>query len=288
MARGKGARVLWIVFWVVVLVAGALGVVVSVQGVRFERRVEADARRLFAAARQGAPRSASAGALPAPVRRYLEVSGALGHAPVRAVRLRHGGRFRASLDGEWLPIRGEQYFTVDPPGFVWWGRIRVAPGLWVDGRDISLGGEGNMLIRAASTLTIGDSRGPEIDQGALQRLLAEMAWFPTALLDERYVGWAPVDDASARATLRVGGREVSATFRFGPDGLPARITAERYRDVDGKGVLTPWGGGASDFREVGGLRLPFRMQAFWIVDGREVQYVDFEVESVEYDRPEPY
>ena len=85
-----------------------------------------------------------------------------------------------------------------------------------------------------------------------------------------------------------GVRINNATFRFGPDGLPARITAERYRDVDGKGVLTPWGGGASDFREVGGLKLPFRMQAFWIVDGREVQYVDFEVESVEYDRPEPY
>lgn len=288
MARGRGASVLWIVLWAAVLVAGALGVAVAVQGSRFEGMVEADARRLFAAAGQDSPRTASPQALPAPVRRYLEASGALDRAPVRAVRLRHGGRFRASLDGGWLPIRGEQYFTADAPGFVWWGRIRMAPGLWVDGRDVSLGGEGNMLVRAASTVTIADSRGPEIDQGALQRLLAEMVWFPTALLDGRYVAWTPVDDASAGATLRVGGREVSATFRFGPDGLPARITAERFRDVGGKGVLTPWGGASSDFREVGGLRVPFRMQAFWIVEGREVPYVDFEVESVEYERAEPY
>jgi hypothetical protein len=43
--------------------------------------------------------------------------------------------------------------------------------------------------------------------GALMRLLAEMTWFPTALLDERYVTWAPVDDAQARATLRVADGE---------------------------------------------------------------------------------
>jgi hypothetical protein len=30
------------------------------------------------------------------------------------------------------------------------------------------------------------------------------------------------------------------------------------------------------------------MTGFWHVDGRERQYVDFEVEAVEFDRPEPY
>lgn len=279
---------LWIAVGVASAAAGALALVVASQGARFERRVASDARRLFAAGGEGRPRPGAPEVLPAPVRRYLEVSGALGRAPVRSVRLRHGGRFRASLDGGWLPVRGAQYFTTDPPGLVWWGRIRMAPGLWVDGRDISMGGEGNMLVRAASTVTIADSRGPEIDQGALQRLLGEMAWFPTALADERYVTWAPLDETSARANLRVGGREAAVTFHFGPDGLPARISAERFRDVKGKGVLTPWSGGCADYREVDGLRVPFRMIGSWTVDGREVQYVDFEVEAVEYDRPEPY
>jgi hypothetical protein len=276
------------VFLVAFVAAGAVGFVISVQRARFEQGVESEARRLFAAAGQGEPQAAAHGSLPAPVRRYLEVSGALGHAPVGSVRLRHGGRLRASLDGAWLPIRGEQYFTAGPPGFVWWGRIRMAPGLWVDGRDLSLGGEGNMLVKAASTFTLGDVRGPEMDQGALQRLLGEMIWFPTVLLDERYVSWVPVDEASARATLRVGGREVTVTYHFGPDGLPARVSTERFRDVGGKGVLTPWAGTSSDFREVDGLRVPFRMGASWTVDGRDVQYADWEVETVEYGRPEPY
>jgi hypothetical protein len=188
----------------------------------------------------------------------------------------------------WLPIRGVQYFGTDPPGFVWWGRIRVAPGLFVEALDRSLAGEGNMQVRVASTWTLADARGPELDQGALLRLLAEMVWFPTALLDQRYVEWAPVDGTSARATLRVGGRAVSATFHFGPEGLPSRLSAERYREVGGKGVLTPWSGEYRDYWEVGGLLIPFRTEVSWRVDGRELPYARWTFEEVELDRAEPY
>ncbi len=45
-------------------------------------------------------------------------------------RVRHGGSFRTSLDGKWLPIRGEQWLTADPPGFVWHGRVALLPSLW--------------------------------------------------------------------------------------------------------------------------------------------------------------
>jgi hypothetical protein len=217
----------------------------------------------------------------------MELSGAAARAPVSFVRLRHGGTFRPALEKPWSAIRGVQFFSADPPGFVWWGRIRLAPGLRVDARDRSLAGEGNMLVQIASTLTIADARGPELDEGALMRLLGEMVWFPTAFLDGRHVTWAPVDDTSARATLRVGGREVTATFRFGPDGLPTGLVAERYRDVGGKGVLTPWTGEYRDHREVDGLRVPFRTEVSWRVEGEPRPYARWELEEVEYDPPPP-
>lgn len=80
-----------------------------------------------------------------------------------------------------------------------------------------------MHVLVASTFTLQDVRGPEMDQGALVRLLCEMVWLPTAFLDEQYVRWEPLDAGRARATLRVGGREVTATYHLGPDGLPARF-----------------------------------------------------------------
>ena len=76
--------------------------------------------------------------------------------------------------------------------------------------------------------------------GALLRLLGEAAWLPTLLRDGRYVTWTAVDASSARATLRIGGREVTATFHFSEDGLLARFTAERFRDEGGRGVLAPF------------------------------------------------
>lgn len=283
-----GIRRLWKWVGIAALAAGAAAALVSVQGTRFQERVAGEARRLWASPGARGPGTRSPDGLPGPVRRYREVSGASRRDPVRAVRLRHGGTFRLALDGEWVPIRGVQYFATDPPGFVWWGRIRLAPGLFVEARDQSIGGQGGMLVKAASTWTLADARGPEIDQGALLRLLAELVWIPTALLDERHVAWAPVDATSARATLRVGGREASATFHFGAEGLPTRLDAERYRDVGGKGVLTPWGGEYGDYREVGGLRIPFRSQVGWRIDGRDVPYARWVFEEVDLDRAEPY
>jgi hypothetical protein len=282
----KATSVLWAVGVALIVLLGTAGLVVTAQGARFAGRVAAEARALWAVPAGPPARPVDPSALPPPVRRYAEVSGALRRPGARVARLRHVGSFR--LGDRWRPIRGVQYLAADPPGFVWWGRVRLAPGVWVDGRDRSVAGEGNMLIVAASTWTLADARGPELDQGALVRLLGELTWLPGALVDPRYVTWAPRDARSARATLAVGGRAVEALFHFGPDGLPERFEAERHREVDGRSVLTPFVGHLADFRQVDGVRVPFRLEAAWVVDGREQPYARWEVERFELDRAEPF
>jgi hypothetical protein len=74
----------------------------------------------------------------------------------------------------------------------------------------SFGGAGNMLVKAESTFLLADAAGPELDQGALLRLLGELTWLPTAYLDHRYIRWSAVDDRHAAATLTVAGRSVTA------------------------------------------------------------------------------
>ncbi len=280
----------WLALWTAVAVAGVCGLVAGLNRSRFARRVRTEAGALLSGA--GEPRMvdrARLAGLPVPVRRYLEK--ALGSRPraVRTVRLRHGGTFRTKLDGDWLPIRGEQYFAADPPGFVWWGRVVMAPGLWVDARDRSMEGAGEMLVRIESTFTVADGHGPELDQGALLRLLAETMWFPTAFLDERFVTWAPIDERQASVTLRVGGREAAGVFAFGEDGLPRAFRADRYRDLGGgRSALTPFTGEPADFREEGGLLVPHLMTALWHVGGKPIPYVRFLVERLEYDASAPF
>jgi hypothetical protein len=270
-------------------VVAAVALAARSQGRRFARRVREDARALFARAAGAASAPAPVEGLPPPVRRYLEVSGAARRAPIATVRLRHGGTFAPKVGGAPLPIRGEQYFTADPPGFVWWGRVPAAPGVWIDARDQVVGGEGNMLVRLESTITLADARGPELDHSALVRLLGELAWLPTALRDPRFVTWTPRDATSATATLRVGGREVSGVFHFGADGLPARFTAERYMDLGGgRSVLRPFVGELSDYRAVDGVLLPFRAQGAWQLEDGPFTYVRWELDELQLDHAAPW
>lgn len=252
----------------------------------FRRRVAAEARALFARSHGAAVMDLDD--LPAPVRRYLDRAVRDPSRPVQAVRLRHGGKFRTSLDGAWASIHGEQYFTADEPAFLWWGRIKMAPGVWVDGRDTSIGGEGRMRVKLFSAIPLANAKGPDLDQGALVRLLGEMFWMPPALADRRYVTWTAIDDRSAKATIRVGGRSADATFDFDDDGLPVAFHAMRMRDVGGKGVPTPFEGQSSDFGWESGLYVPHQVEGAWIVDGARKEYARFHVESFEVNRLEPF
>ena len=142
-----------------------------------------------------------------------------------------------------------------------------------------------MLVRVESTVTVANSSGPQLDQGALLRLLGEMTWMPTALIDRRYVRWSAVDDHRARATLSINGREVTGVIEFGGDDLPMSFTAERYRDVGGgQSVLTPFIGRSSDYRFVSGVLVPFHVVGAWIVENHPIEYADFVVEELVFDR----
>jgi hypothetical protein len=97
-----------------------------------------------------------------------------------------------------------------------------------------------------------------------------------------------MDNQHARATLSVSGREVTAVFEFGADGLPAAVFADRYRDVGGSAVLTPWSGELSDYRDVTGMLVPHRLVAYWHVDGKRIPYARWDVELLEYDPMAPF
>lgn len=279
----------WLTIWTFFLVISLMGFVVSANRVRFENRVLAEGSAL--AAKAASPKAFDGAVarsdLPAPVLRYRDLAISQGRSAVRTAHLRHGGEIRIAEDKPWMAVRGYEMLVADPPGFVWWGRMRMAPGIWIDARDKLEDGKARMTIKAGSTITIGDVHGTELDQGAMLRILGEMTWIPTALFDDRYVGWSAIDDVSARATLRLGDREVSAVFRFGADGMPEEVTAERYRDVDGTAVLTPWIGRFRDFREVGGMRVPFELESIWVLETGPFSTIRFVVDSIEFDGPLP-
>jgi hypothetical protein len=268
----------WLVLMSALTAFGALGVVVNVNQLRWDHRVAREVRALGLVEPSSAAPAAQV-ALPSPVLRYRAVAvGA--RAPVASLNLRHAGTFCMSLTSKPTPIRGTQRFSADPPGFVWSARVRMAPGVWVDARDMAVDGQGSMRVLLDATVPIADARGPEIDQGSALRLLAEMVWYPTALFDARFVTWSAVDANHARATLRFGAQEVSGTFEFGADGLPVEFSAQRFND---KHELRPWGGTYGDWRAVSGMRVPFEAKVSWQVGAGRFTYAHWLVEDMEFD-----
>jgi hypothetical protein len=278
-----------IVVGILVVVALAVALVAAATR-RFHRRIDAEARALLAGARESGHRLVEAQdveRLPAPVRRWLEVSGAVGRARAATVRLKQRGEMRTAADKPWMPVAAEQYFTVDPPGFLWRVDAKMLHVLPIAGRDRYAGGRGNMLIKLGSVLTVADGAGAEIDQGAMLRYLGEIVWFPSAALSET-ITWEAVGDHCARATMRHAGVTVSAMFAFDERGRFASLTARRYMSASGGPRLETWVIPATDWRTIRGIEMPVRGNAIWKLAGGDFDYYRWEILDVEVNQPALY
>ncbi|MBI2188996.1 MAG: hypothetical protein HYU37_18000 [Acidobacteria bacterium] len=172
-----------------------------------------------------------------------------------------------------------------PPGFVWDARIRQAPLLSVRVRDGYLEGTGMMQARLANLIPVVDERGSaHLSAAALQRYLAEAPWLPTALLPGSGVRWDPIDPTRARATLTDRGHAVAVEFEFGSRGEIVRTFApDRYRDVNGTGVPTPWVGRHMEYAEVYGMRIPMQSEVAWMLPDGPFAYWRGHIQQIEFD-----
>jgi len=227
--------------------------------------------------------------LPEPVQCYLRYTGIIGRQRVAFVRLKQTGAMRPKPDGKWFPIKAEEYYTVDNPGFVWRGCMAFAPLISATAQDMYLNGQGNMHVKLMSAIKIVNAKGKEMDEASLMRYFNEMQWFPSSLVSDK-VTWEAIDANSARSTLTDRGMTVSALFCFDKEGKSTNFIAERARSTDGgKLVRTKWSTPISEYRTYGnGLRLPSKGEAIWHLDSGEFSYIKLEITEVEYDNPSLY
>ena len=223
--------------------------------------------------------------LPAPVSRYFSFALTPGQSLIRHARVQWSGEFRLSPEAPWKPFTAQQHFTLDPPGFMWDASIRMAPLVSVRVRDEYVAGEGAMLGKIAAVVPVANQRGtPEMAAGALSRYLGEAVWFPTALLPSAGVTWSALDASSARATLADAATVVSADFHFGGRGEIVAVTMTRIRDVNGRGVATPFEARIDgEHRRVSGMMVPAGGEVAWILPTGRFAYWRGRVVDARYD-----
>ena len=225
--------------------------------------------------------------LPEPVQRYLKYTQIIGKEKIKTARLKQGGHFRMKENQKWRPIKAEQYFSVDDIEFIWLAKVRFAPLFSIYAKDEFIDGKGNLMAKLLGLIKVVDAKGYEIDQGELLRFLAECLWFSSAFLNE-YIKWEAIDNSSAKATISYKGTTASAVFHFNEKGEVTKITAKRYREVDGKFALEDWEGQIVEYKTFNGIVIPNKINIIWKLKTGDFCYDKVAIIDIEYNKPSVY
>lgn len=198
--------------------------------------------------------------LPEPARRYFRFAIQPGTPLLPVAEIDMTGQFSLGTkdDPRYQPMEARQILAV-PDGFVW--AMRTRGGMPVSGSD-----SGHWTrFRIFGLIPVGRLGGdPDHTRSAFGRYAAEATiWSPAALLPGPGVTWSAVDEATARVSVTHGALEQAIDVTVDADGRPVEVSFQRWSDANPEKVhrLQPFGAVMSDFREVEGYRLPFRVEA---------------------------
>lgn len=262
-------------------------VVVAAAEARFTAHTARDVQTLLASAPSDAPivQPQDLRRLPPPVARWLLASGVVGKPRAASLRLWQTGALRTSPDGPAMPARAEQFFRLDEPGFVWSVKTRLY-GVPIAGRDAYLNGHGHMRIALASLIPLVDARDARIDEGTLQRFLAEMVWFPSAALRE-YVRWEPSGDHGARAIMQFAGVSAACDYAFDEEGRVSRVSAQRYLGGGANAKRETWTVPVRAYGTFDGVLVPSEGSVVWKLPTGDFDYFDWQITGIEYGPASP-
>lgn len=198
--------------------------------------------------------------LPEPARRYFNFAIAPGTTLLPVVEIGMGGRFSlGSRESPNYQAMDANQILASPHGFVW--KLRLPGGIPVSGSD-----SGRWTrFRVLGLLPVARvGGGPDHERSAFGRYVAESVfWAPAAIVPGPGVDWEIIDSDTARVTVSRGTLSQAVDVTVDDEGRPVAVSFMRWTNAnpDKKYRLQPFGGMTSDFREVQGYRLPFRVEA---------------------------
>ena len=218
--------------------------------------------------------------LPQNVQRWLRQSNVVAKNNDNVIHVLQKGSLRLQPDAEWIPFSSEEYFTIDPPGFVWRADIRPSPFIRIGGRDKYENGEGSMVIMPFYIYTVTDAKGKEINQATLLRYLGEMAWFPQVAISD-YLHWEEIDSLHASVTMTYKGATASGIFTFSNEGFPLQFEAQRYGDFDGVYKMETWSVTAKSFKAFHGKKIGYLNEVTWKLKEGDFLWMKMEVTDIQ-------
>ncbi len=211
--------------------------------------------------------------LPPLVARYLDRALPAGQPVARQVRIAQTGEMLRRPGGRPMNFKAAERFAVDRVAFAWEARFAIAPLVSLRVLDGYADGTGVLTVRVLG-FPVQTQSGRDLAVAEAYRYLAELPWAPHAIAANPELRWREVDKAAVEVSAAVNGEQPTVRIEFGEAGDPIRCLAEgRPRAVDGGATPTRWGGDLSDYRTLGGMRMPTRGEVYWdLPEGRFVYW----------------
>lgn len=168
--------------------------------------------------------------LPAPVAAWVRASGAVGRPHVGGFRARIRGRIRSGPAASWMPFTGEQVNTFGHSPARLFLIDATMHGLPVDVLHEYRDGHASMRVSLASTISIADASGDEMDRSETITVLNDLCLLAPAALIDLPIRWTEIDDQRAIAEYTNAGHTVRAELVVGPTGALVDFSSDdRFR-----------------------------------------------------------
>ncbi len=198
--------------------------------------------------------------LPEPAQRFFNFAIKPGTPLLTVAEIDMGGEFSLGTreNQNYRPMDARQILAA-PTGFVW--KVKMPGVVPVSGSDSGSWTRFRVLGLIPVARLGGDTHHARAAYG---RYIAEAAfWTPAALLPRPGVVWDAPDRDTARVTVTHNGLSQAVDMKLDGEGRPLVVQFMRWSDAnpEKKHRFQPFGGQLSDFREVQGFRIPFRVEA---------------------------
>jgi hypothetical protein len=223
--------------------------------------------------------------LPAPVARYLRVTGSVGQPRIVNFRAHWIGRIRSSATDPWMSFRAEQVNTLGRVPARVFSMNAIMRGLPVDVYHRFIAESASFRVRVLSLFTMVDAKGAVMDQSETVTILNDLCILAPAALIDPALRWESSDANSARVVFSRGAHIVRATLHFNGKGeLVDFVSDDRSRaSADGKTFTAErWSTPLSEYRTFGARHLGTRGKALTHARQGTFAYGEFELQSIDY------